>query len=174
MTEPTPDTTPTEPSGDEPQTFDREYVEKLRQENAKYRTTAKQQTEAAKAAESARLAAMSEGERAVAEAEARGRTAAVTEYGQRLARAEFVAAAARRNPGWDASAVLDDLNLARYVTEAGEPDSDGISAAVARLVPDAIATGRPVGNADIGTRGAPMALNGDEIENALRRKLGIG
>jgi hypothetical protein len=35
------------------------------------------------------------------------------------------------------------------------------------------ASPRPVGDADLGARPAPMALNGDDIENALRRKLGI-
>jgi len=157
----------------EPETFTREYVEALRKENAKYRTKASESTEAARAAEKARMAAMTESERAVAEAEARGRTAAVTQYGQRLARAEFVAAAARLNSSYDAAAVLDDINLAKYVTDDGEPDVDGIAAAVARLIPVPSANPRPVGDADLGSRGAPMALNGDGIEQALKRKLGI-
>ena len=32
---------------------------------------------------------------------------------------------------------------------------------------------RPAGDADLGARPAPLALNGDGIENALRKKLGI-
>ena len=157
----------------EPEVFSREYVEALRKENAKYRTKASESTEAAKAAEKARMAAMTESERAVAEAEARGRTAAVSQYGQRLARAEFVAAAARHNSGYDAAAVLDDINLAKYVTDDGEPDVEGIAQAVARLIPAPSSNPRPVGDADLGTRVLPLALNGDPLEQALRTSLGI-
>lgn len=157
----------------EPEVFTREYVEQLRKENAKYRTKANESTEAAKAAEKARLSAMTEHERAVAEAEARGRSAVLTEVGQRLARTQFVAEAARRNPGYDAAAVLDDLNLARYIGEDGEPDDKAIADAVSRLVPAPDANPRPVGDADLGTRAAPLPLNGDDIEIALRKKLGI-
>lgn len=157
----------------EPETFSREYVEQLRKENAKHRTTASEAKEAAKAAEKARLGAMSETERAVAEAEARGRSAVLVEYGQRLARAEFVAAAARRNSEYDAAAVLDDLNLGKYVTDDGDPDVVGIAKAVERLIPGAPSNPRPAGNADLGARTSAMPLNGDDIENALRKKLGI-
>lgn len=121
-----------------------------------------------------RKSSLTEAEQAVVEAEQRGRTSVLAEFGQRLARTEFVAAAARRNPGYDAAAVLDDLNLARYIGDDGEPDSKAIAAAVDRLVPEyATANPRPVGNADLGARPAPMALNGDDLENALRKKLGI-
>ncbi|WP_213452883.1 hypothetical protein [Rhizomonospora bruguierae] len=41
-------TEPTPPEGGEPKTFDAEYVEKLRKENARYRTEAKANAEAAK------------------------------------------------------------------------------------------------------------------------------
>lgn len=157
--------------GDAPKTFTEDYVKQLRAEAAKHRTEAK-----AVAAEldKFRQASMSEAEKAVAEAETRGRQAAAVEYGQRLARAEFVAAAARRNPGYDATAVLDDLNWGRYVLDTGDADSDGIAAAVTRLVPEpAPVTGRGVGNPDLGPRGGAMPLNGDGLENALRNKLGI-
>lgn len=43
-------TTPTEPQQEQVETFDREYVEKLRKENASYRTKAKQLEEAAEKA----------------------------------------------------------------------------------------------------------------------------
>jgi hypothetical protein len=108
----------------ESETFDAEYVKKLRAEAAKYRTEAKQ---TAAELEKQRKASMSEAEKAVAEAEQRGRLAATTEFGQRLVRSDFVAAAARRNPEFDAASVLDDLNLARFVTDDGEPNADAIS-----------------------------------------------
>jgi len=97
-------------------------------------------------------AQMSESEKAVAEAEARGRTTAITEFGQRLAAAQFVAEAAKRNPDFDAASVLEDLNLAKYVTEAGEPDGDGLAAVVTRLVPERASNPRPAGDVGLGPR----------------------
>jgi hypothetical protein len=64
-------------------------------------------------------------------------------------RSDFVAEAARRNPEFDAAAVLDDLNLSRFITEDGEPDAKAIAKAVERLVPTA---GPRFGNADQGPR----------------------
>lgn len=118
--------------GGEVKTFTEDYVKQLRSEAAKHRTEARA---AAAELEKLRTASLSESEKAVAEAEQRGRLSAATEFGQRLARSAFVAEAARRNPGYDAAAVLDDLNLARYVGEDGEPDSKAIAKAVERLVP---------------------------------------
>jgi hypothetical protein len=87
-----------------------------------------------------RQASMSESEKAVAEAEARGRAAASSEFGQRLARSEFAAAAARRNPTYEVA--YEYVNLAGLVSDAGEPDAKAIARAVERLVP-AAETGPP-------------------------------
>jgi uncharacterized heparinase superfamily protein len=125
----------------------------------------KERQRLAKELDEVRTASLSEAEKAVAEAEKRGRTAAATEYGERIARSNFVAAAARRNPEFDADAVLDDLNLARFVGENGEPDSEAISKAVERLVP---ATGGPqLPSFDGGVRTTPPASTG---MNGLIRK----
>lgn len=113
---------------------------------------AKQAKALAAELEKVRASQMSEAEKAVAEAEARGRATAAGEFAQRLARSEFVALAARRNAEWDAAAVLDDLNLARYVREDGEPDSEALTAAVERLVPAALTDSRPRGDAGFGPR----------------------
>lgn len=171
--------TPTEATTPEveqqPETFTREYVEALRKENAKYRTKAAEVGEAAKAAEKARLAAMTEAERAVVEAEQRGRLAVLGDLGKRLARTEFDAAAARRNPGFDTAGALEYLDLSRLVGDDGEPDIKAISAAVERLVPaPATAVGGGTPRPDM-SQGAstPLALNGDGLENALKQKLGI-
>ena len=161
---------PVEQPGEAPEaeseTFDADYVKKLRAEAAKYRTEAKQN---AAELEKQRKASMSEAEKAVAEAEARGRTTAMTEFGQRLVRSDFVAAAARRNPEYDAASVLDDLNLARFLTEDGEPDSDAIAKAVERLVPNS--TGPKFGNADQGPRGGTAV---PDFNAQLRRAAGRG
>jgi hypothetical protein len=104
---------------------------------------------------------MSESEKAIAEAVARGRTEAITEFGQRLAAAQFVAAAAKRNADFDAASVLEDLNLAKYVTEAGEPDDKGIASVVERLVPERTSNPRPTGDVGLGPRpAAPPPTDG--------------
>lgn len=109
---------------------------------------------------------MNDSERAVAEAEARGRTAASTEFGQRLARSEFATEAARRNPGFDAAGILDDLNLARYVGDDGEPDSKAIKAAVARLVP----VGEQAPDFDGGGRSTSKTTDMNEIIRRAGRR----
>ena len=85
--------------------------------------------------EQQRKAGMSEAEKAIAEAEKRGREEAHRVFGERLVRSEFATAAARRNPDFKTNEVLDDLNLARFVGEDGEPDIKAIEKAVERLVP---------------------------------------
>ncbi len=95
---------------------------------------------------------MSESEKAIAEAEQRGRQTATVEVGQRLARAEFLAAAAKRNAEHDATSILDDLNLGKYVGDDGEPDVSAIGKAVERLIPAAAADPRPRGDAGLGPR----------------------
>jgi len=140
MSEQTPEA-PVEQSSEAPQeggeqeskTFDAEYVANLRKEAAKYRTEAKA---AAAELEKQRQASMTEAEKAVAEAEVRGRTAAATEYGMRLARTEFDALAGRRNAEFDTAQALEYLDLKKFLDDNGEPDSAAIKAAVERLVPE--------------------------------------
>jgi uncharacterized heparinase superfamily protein len=123
------------PEGEQAQaakTYDEEYVKALRAEAAKYRTAAKQaQTEA----EKRQRESMTEAERAVAEAETRGWTSAVEALGERLVRSQFLAAAAKRNPDYDAEPLIEDLNLKKYIGDDGEPDGKGIVKAAERLVP---------------------------------------
>jgi hypothetical protein len=145
----------------------------LEAERTARREAEKQRKALERELEQVRTANLSEAEKAVAEAEKRGEQNGIRRMAERLVREKFVAQAARRNPDYDASAVLDDLNLGRYLGDDGEPDTDALSAAVSRLVPAPAANPRPVGNADLGAHPAPLALNGDGIENALRKKLGI-
>lgn len=84
-----------------------------------------------------RQASMTEAEKAVAEAEKRGAATASKTFGERLVRSDFTAAAARINPEFDVSAVLDDLNLTKFIGDDGEPESEAIKKAVERLVPPA-------------------------------------
>jgi hypothetical protein len=108
-------------------------------EARKWEQRAKENREAARELEKQRQASMTEAERAVAEAEQRGRTTAVTEFGKRLARSQFDALAAKRNPDADTGSILEFVDLARFVGDDGEPDTKALSAAVERLVPAASA-----------------------------------
>jgi len=136
---------PTAPEAEAAKTYDEDYVKKLRDEAAKYRTQLRE-------VESARKASMTESERLVAEAEERGAAAIRAEYGARLAQTEFRAAAAARNPGYDVTKALGYLNLATFVGEDGEPNTKAIAAAVADLVPEAGTTAPQPPSFDGGSR----------------------
>ena len=174
MSESTPETpveTPAPAPEAAPKTFTEDYVKELRAEAAKYRTEAKQLKGEI---ENVRKSSLTEAERAVVEAEQRGRMAVLSEMGKRLARTQFEAAAARRNTSYDVTSALEYVDLTRFVGEDGEPDSKAIAAAVERLVPAAGQEQTPVPSFDGGTRsGGSIPLNGDPLLNALKSKLGI-
>ena len=126
-----------EPGADEPQDWQAEAT-RLREELSKARKweqRAKENSAAAKAAEQARLDAMSESERAIEEARMAARSEAAAEFGKRLARTQFDSLAGRRNPNFDTASALEFLDLGKFLDESGEPDVAAITAAVERLVP---------------------------------------
>jgi hypothetical protein len=143
-------------------------VEKWKALAQKHEQRAKANASAAKELEDLRKQSMTEVEKAAAEAEKRGADSAIKTFGERLVRSDFTAAAARVNPGFDASAVLDDLNLAKFVGEDGEPDAEAIKKAVERLVPPA---GAQLPSFDGGARNtAPSATGMNQlIRSGLRR-----
>ena len=110
-------------------------IEELTTHSRKWEARAKENSGAAKAAEQARLDAMTESERAIEQAKQSARAEAATEYGKRLARTEFDAIAGRRNADFDTAAALEFVDLSRFLDENGEPDAKAIKAAVERLVP---------------------------------------
>lgn len=78
-------------------------------------------------------AAMSDQERAVAEAEQRGAQTATAKTGARLVRAEFRAAAAGRVDADTLAAYLEDVDPAKFLGDDGEPDAKAIEARIGRL-----------------------------------------
>lgn len=113
-------TTP-QPQVEQQETFDREYVEKLRRENASYRQRAK---EAQEAAEAAKLAAerekLDEVERLKAEK---------ADLEKAAAEAKALAIAAERRASLTGRVVDIDLAMAvadKYVTEDGTLDVDAL------------------------------------------------
>ena len=108
-------------------------------EARKWEQRAKENKQAATELDKQRKAAMTGTERLVAEAEERGRTAAVSDFGKRLATSEIRAVAA--SAGADLTGVFDYLDIGRFVTDDGEPDEKAIKAFVAGL--PAVNDGKP-------------------------------
>ena len=136
-------------------------------EARKWEARAKENSGAAKAAEKARLDAMSESERAVEEAKQSARAEAASTYGKRLAKTEFDALAGRRNPDFDSASALEFVDLGKFVGEDGEPDTKAIKAAVERLVP---APADTTPSYDGGTRTPPPAQQG--MSGLIRKAAG--
>jgi hypothetical protein len=132
-------------------------VDELTKESRKWEGRAKENGKAKTELERQQQAAMTDAERAVAEAEAKGRTAAATEFGKELAQTQFDALAGRRNPAFDTAQALEYVDLGKFLGEDGRPDTKAIEAAVERLVP-AAADGPP--NFDGGTRTPAPAQQG--------------
>lgn len=175
MTEPTPDAAPDQaaqptedakPDAAETQQDSTDWKAEAR----KWEQRAKDNQKAAKEYEAQRKAAMTEAERAVAEAEERGRMAAVATYGQRLARTEWIAEAARRNPDFDAATALEDINLAKFIGEDGEPDVKAIKASVGRWVQERPDGPTPPPSFDGGTRST--ARTGPSMSDIIRQAAG--
>jgi hypothetical protein len=114
-----------------------------------------------------RKAAMTDAERAISEAEERGRTTATTEFGKELAQTQFDAMAGRRNPEFDTTKALKRLDLASLLGEDGRPNLKEIQAAVEDLVP-APQDGPP--SFDGGTRTPPPAQQG--MSGLIRKAAG--
>jgi hypothetical protein len=143
--------------------LDRIVADRVARERAKYADYGDLKKKAA--------AAMTEQERAVAEAEVRGKTSAMTAAGGRLARAELRAAAAELHV--DKATVdgfLEYADLSRFVGADGEPDDKAISAAIKKLA----GSGGAAAGADF-DGGARSSTNRQTDMNALiRRQAGLG
>lgn len=118
---PTPPATPPEPA---PETD-------WKAEARKWEKRAKENNGAQTELEKLQQQAMTDQEKAVAEAEKRGRTAADADHGRELAAARFEAAASRA--GVDLGDAADLINTAQFVNDKGQVDGDAITAAVKKL-----------------------------------------
>lgn len=127
------------PDGDNdgPVDFEAKYRETLA-EARKWEQRAKDNNKAKGELERQRRESLTEAERAVADAEERGRKGALAEVSQRLAQARFDAFAAKRNPDVDTAKVLEFVDVGRFLGDDGSPDEDAIKAAVERLVPEPV------------------------------------
>lgn len=118
-----------------------------------------------------RKAQMTDQEKAIADAEAKGRQNAAAEYGVRLAGAEFRAAAAAA--GVDLGEASDLIDVSRFVKD-GEVDSDAIKAAVGKLAK--LAPKQPAGRSGTSTppggKTTPPPERPRSLTQAVSRHLG--
>ncbi|WP_157099363.1 hypothetical protein [Microbispora sp. ATCC PTA-5024] len=149
---------------------DRIVEERLSRERKKYANYRDVKAKADKFDE-LQAAQQTELERAVAKAReegaTQGRTEVLSTVGQRLVKAEFKAEAAGKVK--DLDAVLEDLNLAKFLTEDGEPDSKAIKAAVARLASVAPAETTPPFNG-----GPRRTATTTDMNQLIRQSAGLG
>ena len=118
----------------------------------------------AAAAERDRLAesGRTEAQQAVAEAEARGRQAALAEVGGKLVDAHFRVAIGSRMTGEQVTTLLSSLDMGRFQTDGGDVDADAVARFVSTLLPAAAAPAPPAEAAPqspaatAGTTGAPV------------------
>lgn len=115
-------------------------------------------------------AAMSEQEKAVAEAEQRGRSVALQAVGSRLAKAEFKAAAAGKLSDEALGGFLEYVDVAKFLDDDGEPDTKAIAAAIKKLSGAAI-NGGSNGSYDGGVR--TTAEKPKDMNSFIRQQSGI-
>lgn len=141
-------------------------ADKWKSQARKHEERAKSNADAAKELDRVRASQMTETEKAVAEAEARGRAAALTTAGVRLAKAELRAEAAGTVDKATLDGFLEYADLSKFIGEDGEPDTKAIQAAVKKL------GGEPaVTNFDGGARtsaGKPADMN-----SLIRKSAGL-
>ena len=116
-----------EPQAPEPvevETTDTDWqaeAEKWKALARKHETRSKENSAAAKQLEEQRQAAMTEHEKALAEAEKRGRQSALEQASHRIAAADIRAALS--GVVNDPDSIIEDLNLTRYITDDGDVDA---------------------------------------------------
>lgn len=133
-----------------------------------WESRAKENKTAAEELAALKTSQMTEQEKAVTEAEAKGRTAAAAEYGTKLAAAEFRAAAA--SAGVDLGEAAGLIDTGRFVGDDGTVDSDAITAAVAQLAKLAPARAGRSGGDFGGGSGAPALDIDAQIEAAQKAR----
>jgi hypothetical protein len=120
----------------------------------KHEDRAKANFQAAKELETLKESQLSDTDKAVKEAEARGQAAAIAQFGQKIAAAELKAALAGLIP--DPAGVIEDLNLAKFVTDTGDVDVEAVAALREKYALLAPAKNAPAPNLHQGRQGPPV------------------
>lgn len=114
------------PSETDPSAALKAELEKWKHQARENEKRAKANAQAAKELEEFRKAQMTETEKAIAEAAARTRSEVVAELSSKIVAADIRAALTGVVP--DPAAIIEDLNLAKYVTESGDVDAKAVAA----------------------------------------------
>lgn len=156
---PTPTEEPQEGNGEQSKVFDAEYVKKLRDEAAKYRTEAKANAEAAK-----KLADLEESQKSEQQKQA-----------ERLAEAEKRAVELERKARLAETAVQTGVpsDILAGPEDASEESLAEFVSKLEKWAETRNAPRAPKVDPNQGRANSPVALNGDGLEQALRSKLGI-
>jgi len=126
MTEPT-------QAPDQPETTEPEAPEdQVKQATSRYEIERRRANRLERELAQLRTSQLSESEKAIEEAKAVGRTEGAKSAGVRLAAAEFRAKAAEAKLP-NIGALLDVMDLTRFVDEAGEPDAELIQATIDKI-----------------------------------------
>lgn len=176
MPEATSDTDTTDDTGGDTPTEPDHAAEatKWKELARKHEDRAKANAAAAKELDELRKQTMNDQEKAVAEAVATARSKAITELGGEIVAAEVRAAAAGR--GIDVDALIDGVNVAKFIDENGRPDRDEIKAWVDRVAPAASEdTGTRTANPlDLGQGiGGTSPASSDPLKAELTKALGL-
>lgn len=171
---PTPAAPATPPAPTDPDADTAAELAKWKDLARKHEERAKANAAAAKELETFKASQMSDTEKAVAAAEAKGRLTATQEFGGKLAAASIRVAAAGRNI--DVSALLKGVDPTRFLDDAGDPDEKAIKEWVDSIAPPpadpTVPTApirRDLGN---GPRGGQAAPPTSQLERDLIAKLG--
>lgn len=173
---PTPEATETEAAPDTGVDHEAEAA-KWKELARKHEERAKANAAAAKELDQLRRQSMTDLEKAVDEARTQGRADGIREMGGRLVAAEVRAAAAGRLDADQLATLIEGINLAAFVDEAGDVDTAKVTRFVDGIVPKAPEDngGTPMfPDLGQGARGANnLPLGSDPLERTLRAKLGI-
>jgi len=169
MSETPPEGAPAQEQPDQPTPEAKPDETDWKAEARKWEARSKENSTKVRELDQQRRAVMTDAERAVTEAEERGRTAAVSEFGRELAQERFDALAGRRNPDFDTARALEFVDLGKFLGDDGRPDAAAIKAAVERLVPEP-AGGPP--SFDGGSRKSADPVG--DMNSIIRKAAGLG
>lgn len=151
-------------------------AEKFKALARKHEDRAKQNAGAAKELETLRQQSMTEQEKAVAQAAAEARSAAMVEFAAQLVDARFEAAAAGKLDHEQLAELLSNLDRGKFLAEDGTVDAERITAFVDRLAPkpaDTEPAETPFPDLGQGTRNSQMTLGSDPLLASLKKAVGV-
>lgn len=142
-------------------------LEKWKAQARKHEERAKANAKAAQELEEFRKQSMTATEKAIEEARTVGRREALTEAGSKVAAAEIRAAASGRMTGEQLHTLLENVNLARFISDDGEVDADAVASFVDGIAPQQDGTPSPL-DLGQGARGTGAGPSKTDMDSLLR------